>query len=294
MAEGGRALIEQVDRWILPLDGRVVVEVLLEYTVLLRFDDGSVVVIEAPFVLRKNGQEHLIDPEGDVIELIRLRPFADAVVAEATALKTGALRLDLIGGTVVEVSVLDGYESWTFSGRNNLLVVATPGGELAIWPASVGVTHDELSRAYRTFMTRLTELLNDRGLDEVREAVDLSADEYDLLVAHLGSSLWRAADRESARVATLRLFPSASGKVAALVGAERVRRASPDFVRAATGQVIGGVAPVGHPAPIRTLVDRALAQYDEVWAAGGVARAVFPSTFTELVAVTGGEPADVA
>jgi len=73
-----------------------------------------------------------------------------------------------------------------------------------------------------------------------------------------------------------------------------VRRASPEFVRAATGQVIGGVAPVGHPAPIRTLVDRALEQYDEVWAAGGVARAVFPSTFAELVAVTGGEPANVA
>jgi prolyl-tRNA editing enzyme YbaK/EbsC (Cys-tRNA(Pro) deacylase) len=84
-----------------------------------------------------------------------------------------------------------------------------------------------------------------------------------------------------------------TGKVAAIIGAERVRRASPEFVRAATGQVIGGVAPVGHPAPIRTLVDRALEQYDEVWAAGGVARAVFPSTFAELVAVTGGEPADV-
>ena len=85
-----------------------------------------------------------------------------------------------------------------------------------------------------------------------------------------------------------------TGKVAALIGAEEVRRASPEFVRAATGQVIGGVAPVGHPTPIRTLVDRALAQYDEVWAAGGIARSVFPSTFTELVSVTGGEPADVA
>jgi hypothetical protein len=59
-----------------------------------------------------------------------------------------------------------------------------------------------------------------------------------------------------------------TGKVAALIGAKRVRRASPDFVRAATGQAIGGVAPVGHPAPLRTLVDRDLAQYDEVWAAG--------------------------
>jgi prolyl-tRNA editing enzyme YbaK/EbsC (Cys-tRNA(Pro) deacylase) len=73
-----------------------------------------------------------------------------------------------------------------------------------------------------------------------------------------------------------------------------VRRASPEFVRTATGQVIGGVAPVGHPAPLRTLVDRALNAYGEVWAAGGIPHAVFPTTFAELVAVTGGEPADVA
>lgn len=85
-----------------------------------------------------------------------------------------------------------------------------------------------------------------------------------------------------------------TAKVAALLGAARVRRASPELVRAATGQVIGGVAPVGHPAPLRTLVDRHLAAYDEVWAAGGIAHAVFPSTFAELVAVTGGEPSDVA
>jgi prolyl-tRNA editing enzyme YbaK/EbsC (Cys-tRNA(Pro) deacylase) len=85
-----------------------------------------------------------------------------------------------------------------------------------------------------------------------------------------------------------------TGKVAALIGAQRVRRASPEFVRAATGQAIGGVAPVGHPAPIRTLVDRALAGYDEVWAAGGIAHSVFPTSYAELVKVTGGQPADVA
>ena len=74
---------------------------------------------------------------------------------------------------------------------------------------------------------------------------------------------------------------------------QRVRRASPDFVRAATGQAIGGVAPVGHPAPLRTLVDRYLERYDEVWAAGGIPHAVFPTTYGELVTVTGGQPADV-
>jgi prolyl-tRNA editing enzyme YbaK/EbsC (Cys-tRNA(Pro) deacylase) len=112
-------------------------------------------------------------------------------------------------------------------------------------------------------------------------------------VGQIANSLVFDADGAPLLVLTSGAHRVDTEKVAALVGAHRLRRASPDFVRAATGQVIGGVAPVGHPAPLRTLVDRALAQYDEIWAAGGVAHAVFPSTFDELVKVTGGEPADV-
>jgi prolyl-tRNA editing enzyme YbaK/EbsC (Cys-tRNA(Pro) deacylase) len=113
-------------------------------------------------------------------------------------------------------------------------------------------------------------------------------------VGQIANSLVFDADGAPLLVLTSGAHRVDTGKVAALVGAERVRRASPEFVRAATGQVIGGVAPVGHPAPLRTLVDRALEAYPEVWAAGGVPHAVFPTTFAELVAVTGGEPADMA
>jgi prolyl-tRNA editing enzyme YbaK/EbsC (Cys-tRNA(Pro) deacylase) len=84
-----------------------------------------------------------------------------------------------------------------------------------------------------------------------------------------------------------------TGKVAALIGAAKDKRADPDFVREATGQVIGGVAPVGHPRPLRTLVDQWLDAYDVVWAAAGHAHTVFPTSFAELVRVTGGTPADV-
>lgn len=82
--------------------------------------------------------------------------------------------------------------------------------------------------------------------------------------------------------------------VAALVGTAKLSRATPEFVQRATGQKIGGVAPVGHPAPIRTVVDTALEPFDEVWAAGGVPHAVFPTTYAELVRITAGSPADVA
>lgn len=66
-------------------------------------------------------------------------------------------------------------------------------------------------------------------------------------------------------------------------------RAPKDVVKKATGQVIGGVAPVGHPSPIRTLVDVALADYPVVWAAAGHAHSVFPTSFEELVRITNGE-----
>jgi prolyl-tRNA editing enzyme YbaK/EbsC (Cys-tRNA(Pro) deacylase) len=74
----------------------------------------------------------------------------------------------------------------------------------------------------------------------------------------------------------------------------QLRRASPAFVREHTGQPIGGIAPVGHPKPIRTIVDRSLAEFDELWAAGGIPHAVFPMTYDELISLTGGVEADVS
>jgi prolyl-tRNA editing enzyme YbaK/EbsC (Cys-tRNA(Pro) deacylase) len=113
-------------------------------------------------------------------------------------------------------------------------------------------------------------------------------------VGQIANSLVFDADGAPLLVLTSGAHRVDTGKVAALIGVGRVRRASPEFVRAATGQAIGGIAPVGHPAPLRTLVDRALQQYDEVWAAGGIPHAVFPTTCAELVTVTGGELADIA
>jgi prolyl-tRNA editing enzyme YbaK/EbsC (Cys-tRNA(Pro) deacylase) len=85
-----------------------------------------------------------------------------------------------------------------------------------------------------------------------------------------------------------------TARVAADMGVGKLRRADPGFVHASTGQRIGGVAPVGHPAPIRTVVDMALRSHEVVWAAAGHAHTVFPTTFDELVRITSGTPADVA
>jgi prolyl-tRNA editing enzyme YbaK/EbsC (Cys-tRNA(Pro) deacylase) len=65
-------------------------------------------------------------------------------------------------------------------------------------------------------------------------------------------------------------------------------KADANVVRRATGFAIGGVPPYGHPAPLETLVDEDLLGYDEIWAAAGTPRSVFPLTPGELVERTGG------
>jgi prolyl-tRNA editing enzyme YbaK/EbsC (Cys-tRNA(Pro) deacylase) len=113
-------------------------------------------------------------------------------------------------------------------------------------------------------------------------------------VGQIANSLIFDADGEPLLVLTSGAHRVDTAKVAELVGAAKVKRATPDFVREHTGQTIGGVSPLGHPKPVRTLVDEALAAFDEVWAAGGIAHAVFPTTFDELVRITAGTPAEVA
>jgi prolyl-tRNA editing enzyme YbaK/EbsC (Cys-tRNA(Pro) deacylase) len=81
--------------------------------------------------------------------------------------------------------------------------------------------------------------------------------------------------------------------VATLLGVPSVAPARADFVLRHTGQVIGGVAPIGHPEPIGTLVDVELARYDVVWAAAGHPASVFPTTYDELLRLTAGTAAEV-
>lgn len=83
-------------------------------------------------------------------------------------------------------------------------------------------------------------------------------------------------------------------KVQRQLGRGRLHRADADYVLQATGQVIGGVAPIGHPDHIETIVDVALADHPRVWADAGHPHALFPTTFEELVRITSGTPMQVA
>jgi prolyl-tRNA editing enzyme YbaK/EbsC (Cys-tRNA(Pro) deacylase) len=113
-------------------------------------------------------------------------------------------------------------------------------------------------------------------------------------VGAIASSLVFLADEEPLLVMTSGRHRVDTGLLAAGVGAAGITMATAKQVRALTGQPIGGVAPVGHPAPLRTVVDEALRPYRTIWAAAGTPRTVMPLTFDQLLAVTGGAVVRVA
>lgn len=133
-----------------------------------------------------------------------------------------------------------------------------------------------------------------RQLDSSARTAALAAEQLGVPVGAIANSLVFAADGEPLLVMTSGAHRVDTALLAAALGVARIQRADADFVRRHTGQVIGGVAPVGHPRPLRTVVDVALAAYPRLWAAAGHPHAVFPTTYDELVRITAGTPMTVA
>lgn len=73
-----------------------------------------------------------------------------------------------------------------------------------------------------------------------------------------------------------------------------LRRGNADDVRALTGYAIGGTPPFGHLTKVRTIVDRDLMAFEQVWAAAGAPDSVFPIAPTRLVELSEATIAEVA
>jgi prolyl-tRNA editing enzyme YbaK/EbsC (Cys-tRNA(Pro) deacylase) len=122
--------------------------------------------------------------------------------------------------------------------------------------------------------------------DSVHTAA-LAAEALGCEVGAIANSLLFDADGSPVLILTSGAHRVDTAKVAAELGVAKLGRAKPEFVREHTGQVIGGVSPIAHPAPIRTCIDPWLEKYDEVWAAAGHPSAVFSTSYDELVRLTG-------
>ena len=84
-----------------------------------------------------------------------------------------------------------------------------------------------------------------------------------------------------------------TSRLSGVLSGATITKANAADVRSATEFAIGGVAPVGHPESMRTIVDVAWSRFDEVWAAAGHPHYMFPTTYDELLRITGGEAAEV-
>jgi prolyl-tRNA editing enzyme YbaK/EbsC (Cys-tRNA(Pro) deacylase) len=157
-------------------------------------------------------------------------------------------------------------------------------------------------RALSASASRVQQALRQRGLGtEVRQMPDSTRTAQEAAAAlgcevgQIAKSLVFRGERSGAPVLVI-----ASGadrvdgrRLAAVVG-EPVAKPDAEFVRARTGFGIGGVPPLGHAEPIRTLIEERLLARDPIWAAAGTPHHVFPVTPAELRQVTGGEVVAVA
>ncbi len=113
-------------------------------------------------------------------------------------------------------------------------------------------------------------------------------------VGQIVKSLIFEADGEIVLVLTSGENKVDTQKVASAFGVKNVGKADADQVRAASGYAIGGVPPLGHVTKMKILIDQTFEKYDEIWAAAGHPHYVFPTTYEELVRLSGATPADVA
>ena len=124
---------------------------------------------------------------------------------------------------------------------------------------------------------RLQQRLQEAGLDvEVRELPDSTRTAQDAAAA-VGVDV--------GQIVKSLVFVDSDGPLLCLCAGDRrvdtgklgdgVRQARPDEVREATGFAIGGVPPLGHDRPVRTVVDASLRRFQTLWCAGGTSNAVF-------------------
>lgn len=143
-------------------------------------------------------------------------------------------------------------------------------------------------------VTRFRAVLESHGaggevvvLPDTVHTAALAAEALGCEVGAIANSLLFDADNEPVLLLTSGAHRVDTEATAARIGRGTLRRARPEFVKQHTGQVIGGVSPVGHPAPVPTWADPWLRRHPVIWAAAGHPAAVFSTTWDELLAMTG-------
>jgi prolyl-tRNA editing enzyme YbaK/EbsC (Cys-tRNA(Pro) deacylase) len=127
-----------------------------------------------------------------------------------------------------------------------------------------------------------------RILSESARSAKEAADSLGIEVGQVASSIvFKLPDDSPLLVITSGRHRVDTHMLAEKLGVEKLHRCDADYVKTVSGFSIGGVSPVGWISPATIIIDIALNDYQEVWAAAGHPHTVFPTTFDQLKAMTG-------
>jgi prolyl-tRNA editing enzyme YbaK/EbsC (Cys-tRNA(Pro) deacylase) len=148
--------------------------------------------------------------------------------------------------------------------------------------AGRGTISEMLHPTAQRFQARLHELGLDAEVQQLADSTRTAQEAADAVGAELG------------QIVKSLVFVDDDGPVLCLCAGDRrvdtsklgdgVRQAKGEEVRDATGYAIGGVPPLGHDRPVRTVIDGSLRRFETVWCAGGTPHAVFPVQTEALIA----------
>ena len=125
---------EDSNGWDFLLQGQTVVQLSLDHRFWLRLEGGAEIVIETPFLLRRECANVRTDPEV-VTEHVGVLALLHQRVRTAAASRSGLLRLAFHDGHELEVAPCDEFENWQVTLPDGRLYVGMPGGDVASFPA---------------------------------------------------------------------------------------------------------------------------------------------------------------
>ena len=135
MSPKSAELQESDEGWLLPVVGQQVTRCCLDYAEvgLLLANGININISQAFFYVRSDGTEFRLNPEGEGMHLAPILRVRRTNVKSGTAFKDGRLHVLFEDNSYVEVPPSQEFEAWNIAGPDGLLIVSTPGGDLAIW-----------------------------------------------------------------------------------------------------------------------------------------------------------------
>ena len=127
------AIVEDANGWSLVREERRIDQIQLDFRFGLVLDDGTLIVIESPFVATIDGVATEVVPE----TLQRVEPALAVLhrqLSQVRAFRSGALQIVLTDGGRIEVPPGDGYENWDVILPDGSQFIGLPDGDVATFP----------------------------------------------------------------------------------------------------------------------------------------------------------------